>query len=238
MGVQRGESILTRHRLLGVSTGYMEELRADWPAQVAEAAAVTTFAVELSALSEQWLKPLQAFLASRPSMPFRYVSVHGPAKDRRMDEADLVAALRELSGRADGVVMHPNTIEEPSRFRALGPALLLENMDARKEWGRTADELAAAFDELPDAGFCFDVAHSWSIDPDMAVATDLLDGFGDRLREVHLSSLSPELHHVPLTREDEERFRPVLERCGDVPWILESPLRNGLSLADGTARRA
>lgn len=125
----------------------------------------------------------------------------------------------------DGIVMHPDTIEEPDGYRPLGRKLLLENMDARKAWGRTREELASAFEELPEAGFCFDVAHAWSMDPAMAVAGDLLDGFGDRLRHVHLSSLSPELHHIPLTEEDEELFRAVLERCVDVPWILEAPPR-------------
>lgn len=203
----------------------MADLRNDWPAQVAEAAAVSVFAVELSALSEKQLEPLHEFLASEPSLPFRYLSVHGPSKDRQMDEDRLVAELQELAEWADGIVMHPDTIEEPGRFRILGRELLLENMDARKEWGRTRDELAAAFAELPEAGFCFDIAHAWSIAPDMSVAGDLLDGFGDRLRHVHLSSLSSELHHVPLTEEDEELFRPVLERCVDVPWILEAPPR-------------
>jgi hypothetical protein len=30
--------------------------------------------------------------------------------------------------------------------------------------------------------------------------------------------------HAPVTREDSERFLPVLRRCIDVPWILEAPV--------------
>jgi Xylose isomerase-like TIM barrel len=219
------ESILARHHPVGVSTGYMEEVRSDWPAQVAEATMMSAFAVELSALSEKQLAPLHEFLSSGPSLPFRYLSIHGPSKDRQMDEDELVAELHELAEWADGIVMHPDTIEEPTLYRTLGRTLLLENMDARKNWGRTRDELADAFAELPEAGFCFDIAHAWSVDEGMSVAGGLLDGFGDRLRHVHISSLSSELHHVPLTREDEDLFRPVLERCVDVPWILEAPPR-------------
>jgi sugar phosphate isomerase/epimerase len=84
------------------------------------------------------------------------------------------------------------------------------------------DELGEVFSDLPDAGFCFDVAHAWSVDPQMGAAEDLLDAFGDRLRQVHLSSLSNDLHHLPLSADDEFRFRPLLERCIDVPWILEA----------------
>ncbi len=220
---ERGESILARHHPVGASTGYMEELREDWDAQVAEASRVSVFAVELSALSEKQLIPLKDFLASNPSLTFRYLSIHGPSKDREIAEEELVEELVELAGRADAIVMHPDTIEELHLYRALGRKLVLENMDARKGSGRTPDELAPSFEELPEAGFCFDIAHAWSVDKSMQIAGELLDALSDRLRHVHLSSLSPELHHVPLSDVDEELFRPSLERCVDVPWILEAP---------------
>lgn len=218
-------SIVARHHPVGASTGYMEGLRDDWDAQVEEASRVSVFAVELSALSEKQLFPLMRWLASNPSLPFRYLSIHGPSKDREMREGALAGELGALAERVNAIVMHPDTIEDFDPFRGLGRKLLLENMDSRKGHGRTPEELVSAFGQLPDAGFCFDIAHAWSIDPTMGVAGELLDAFGDRLRHVHLSSLSAELHHVPLTKQDEELFRPTLERCVDVPWILEAPPR-------------
>ncbi len=222
---ERGKSILLHHHPIGASTGYMEELRGDWKALIAKAWKVSPFAVELSALSETELSPLRDYICKAPRLPFRYLSIHGPSKDRQMDEEELVTVLCELAQWAGGIVMHPGTIERPDRYRILGRKLLLENLDARKDSGRTREELAAVFAELPKAGFCFDIAHAWSIKPDMSVATDLLDGFSDRLRNVHVSSLSPDLRHIPLTEDHEELFRPLLERCVDVPWILEAPLR-------------
>lgn len=219
------EPLLSRHHPLGVSTGYMKELRGNWDAQVAEALAVSPFAVELSALSEAELGPLHDYLDITRDLPFRYLSVHGPAKDRQMNENDLVKMLGEIAVWSDGIVMHTDTFDVPARYRILGRKVLFENMDSRKETGRTSAELAPVFAELPEAGFCFDIAHAWSIDPSMSVATDLLDHFGSRLRHIHVSSLSKDLHHVPLTQEHEELFRPVLERCVDVPWILEAPPR-------------
>lgn len=203
----------------------MEDLRDDWDAQIDAALRVSVFAVELSALSEKQLDPLSEFLSSTRSLPFRYLSIHGPSKDREMSEGDLVEHLARLLERADAIVMHPDTIDDLARYRGLGRKLLLENMDSRKGDGRTPEELVSPFDQVPDAGFCFDIAHAWSIDPSMGVAGDLLDAFGDRLTQVHLSSLSTELHHLPLTQDDEELFRPTLERCVDVPWILEAPPR-------------
>ncbi len=203
----------------------MEQSRGDWGDQVSRAWAITPFAVELSALSEVELVPLLDYLSDRPRLPFRYLSVHGPSKGRESDEAELVAQLCDLAGWCDGIVMHPDTMTNVDLYKALGRQLLIENMDARKCSGRTPDELAPLFADLPDAGFCFDIAHAWSIDRSMSVAGELLDMFGGRLRQVHLSSLSDDLHHVSLTEDHEDLFGPALERCVDVPWILEAPPR-------------
>ena len=219
------ESIVSRHHPLGASTGYMAEQRGDWLQQIKMAWEVSPFAIELSALSEPELPSLASFLATGPDLPFRYISIHGPSKNLQGDEEKLVAELAELAPYASAIVMHPDTIENPAFFRALGHKLLLENMDSRKDLGRTRQELEPLFAELPEAGFCFDVPHSWSVDPTMAVAGELLEGFGARLRHVHLSSLSEDLHHVPLIAEHEALFRPTLERCLDVPWIFEAPPR-------------
>lgn len=203
----------------------MADERGNWLRQIEVAWEVSPFAIELSALSEPELPSLVEFLESGRSLPFRYISVHGPSKSLRGDEERLVAELAKLARYANAIVMHPDTIEDPSIFRALGHKLLLENMDARKESGRYQRELAPLFEELPDAGFCLDVPHAWSVDPTMEVAGELLDSFGPRLRHLHLSSLSDDLHHVPLTVEDEELFSSTLKRCLDVPWIFEAPPR-------------
>lgn len=223
MRSKQAGSIVSRHHPVGASTGYMQDLRGNWGAQVEAAWQVSPFAIELSALSETELPSLSRYLGSGRSLPFRYISIHGPSKHRQMDEENLVSELVQLAAYANGVVMHPDTLDQPELYRPLGQKLLLENMDARKPTGRTPEELEATFSELPDAGLCFDIAHAWSIDPGMSVATELLDRFGARLRHVHLSSLSDDLHHVPLTAEHEELFHPVLERCVDVPWIFEAP---------------
>lgn len=220
---EQSGSVVSRHHPLGASTGYMQDLRGDWDAQVAAAWRVSPFAIELSALSETELPSLASYLASAPSLPFRYISIHGPSKHREIEEEQLVGELADIALYARGIVMHPDTIDRFEAFRRLGSKLLLENMDSRKPDGRTPDELNRAFAALPEAGFCFDIAHAWSIDPSMGIANDLLDSFGGRLRHVHLSSLSEDLHHVPLKDEDEELFIPVLRRCLDVPWILEAP---------------
>jgi hypothetical protein len=202
----------------------MAERRGDWPALTWEALRTSVYAVELAALSEDELPALVDYLGSGVELPFRFVSVHAPSKHRRMSEAELVDALVALPCWIDAIVVHPDTIEDVGRYHALGSRLALENMDARKAGGRTAEELAPYFDALPDAGFCFDVAHAWSIDPTMETGEGLLDAFAGRLRHVHVSSLDAEGHHIPLTPEHEDLFEHTLGRCLGVPWILEAPL--------------
>jgi hypothetical protein len=217
--------VLLAHHPLGASTGYMAELRGDWPAQTRQGWDLSPFAIELSALSESELDGLAQFLDGNPRLPFRYLSIHGPAKDRAISEPALAGVLAGLADRAQAIVMHPDTIDDPRHFRVLGRKLLLENMDARKDDARTVVELAAWFRALPDAGFCFDIAHAWSVDPTMTVGVELLDAFRTRLRHLHVSSMDSDLHHVSLTEADEELFMPLLRRCLDVPWILEAPPR-------------
>ena len=137
--------------------------------------------------------------------------------------AALATALGAIPAYVEGVVMHPETLGELDAFAELGARLRLENMDTRKADARDARELARYFDALPDARFCFDVAHAQLHDPSMRLAHELLDAFADRLAEVHVSSIEPDGEHVPLRAADAEAFLPVLERCAGVPWVLEAP---------------
>jgi hypothetical protein len=213
------------HHPLGTSTGCLDAPRGAWPDLVDEAAATSPFAVELAALSERELPGLVRYLQNDdPDLPFRYVSVHAPTKHRRTTEPELIDALCALPAWLDAIVVHPDVMEDVEAYAQVGCRLVIENMDARKADGRTADELERFFDALPEAGFCFDIAHAWAIDPSMREGERLLDSYACRLRHLHVSSLRPDGHHLPLTDEHEELFGPLLSRCRDVPWILEAPL--------------
>jgi hypothetical protein len=211
---------LADHHPLGISTGVFAEHRCDWPKLVDEAGGVSTSAIELSALSGDELPGLVAYLRSDQLPPLGYVSVHAPVKG--IDPIRGYALLRELPPLVRSIVAHPDGALDLDSCRELANRLTLENMDSRKDAGRVTAELEPLFDALPDAGFCLDIAHAHSIDPSMTAAHELVDCFRTRLRQVHLSSLS-DGHHVPLTAADESLFAPVLDRCRDVPWILEAP---------------
>jgi hypothetical protein len=205
----------------------MTDHRGDWPRLISGALEVSSFAAELSALSEKELPSLIEFLSQGTWLPFRYISVHAPSKGMSMPEQELARLLADLPTWIDAIVVHPDVIENPENYVQLGRRLVIENMDDRKGDGRDALELRRYFNALPDAGLCFDIAHAASVDETMEKAGEILDSFTSRLRHVHLSSLDGESHHVPLTRSDAARFASLLDRCRDVPWILEAPPPHG-----------
>lgn len=214
-------SVLASHHPVGASTGCFSSLRGDWPALVTAAHEVSSYAVELAALQAREFEGLLAFLELDPALPFNDLSVHAPTKGLR-DPAHLLELLGRLPPSVETIVVHPDTLGDGDDFTALGSRLIVENMDGRKAFGQTPDDLAKVFARLPQAGFCFDIAHAWSIDPTMALAGELMDRFASRLREVHLSSLSADGRHIGLTDEHAALFAPLLSRCVDVPWILEA----------------
>ena len=216
-------SPLAQHITLGCSTGFMEEHRNDWVRLVDESAAWSSIAIELSAISADELPGLLGYLHGAPRLPFLFISVHAPSKGFTEDEVSLVEALCRVPPWVDAIVVHPDTITDPALYRRLGRRLAIENMDKRKQAGHTADDLERIFAEVPEARLCLDLAHAKDVDPTLAVAADLLQRFASRLSHVHISSLDGARHHITLTDEDELLFSPFLDRCRDVPWILEAP---------------
>ena len=213
--------MIRHHHPMGLSTGVAGR-GDDWPELVRAACGVSTHVIELAAHDAVELDGLVRYLAGRPRLPFRHVSVHSPIKGSPLgSDAERVEALLALPCEVRTLIAHPDLVEDPEPWRALGRRVVFENMDDRKAGGRTAGELADLFAALPDAGFCLDIAHAHTIDPSMAAAGELLDRFRNRLREVHLSSIRAGAH-VTLTSEDEALFGPVLARCRDVPWVLEA----------------
>lgn len=215
------------HHPLGASTGYMDQHRGDWPRLIEATLPISPLVAELAALTEPEFESLLSYLEANPTLPYRYLSVHGPSKDRQLSDRELVELIERLPPSVDAVVLHPDTIREPEAYASLGRIVTIENMDSRKDDGRNVEELYGFFEALPEAGFCFDIAHAWSMDPSMELAISFLDHFAERLRHVHVSSVSGDCEHEALTAEHERLFLPVLARCSDVPWILEAPLREG-----------
>jgi hypothetical protein len=152
-----------------------------------------------------------------------YKSFHAPSKLEKMSEAHLVSRLQEVARREMPIVVHPDVIKTPSLWKPLGRWLLIENMDQRKSYGRTASELKHVFEELPEARFCFDIGHARQVDPTMTTSVELLLEFANRLAEIHLSEVGSDSRHVAISSTTANTYRRVSSIIPkDIPVILES----------------
>jgi hypothetical protein len=200
----------------GIATGSYVDERDDWPAAIARAAREGWPYLELTAVGGSRLDLLEA-IDTTSLEPFARVSLHTPSHGYTADE--LLEQIRALPFTCD-LVLHPDVWRDEPLI-ALRQRAVFENMDLNKEYGRSVDDMAEVFARFPQAGFCLDVAHVWTNDPSLALGHDLLDAFGDRLRQLHVSGIEPDGTHRDTTEADLELYAPLLGRCRSVPWILE-----------------
>jgi hypothetical protein len=147
---------------------------------------------------------------------------HAPSKLKTLDEH---AVFELLLGLPDSwpVIVHPELLQTPSLWQQLGERLCLENMDNRKTTGRTIAELHVLFDAFPEATFCLDLGHARQIDPTMVSAMLMLQEFGDRLVELHISEVGPRGEHLPLGATTRQAFARLVHLVpADCPLIIES----------------
>ena len=205
----------------GIATGAYVEERDHWPTAVGRARAEGWRWIELTAIRGR-LAPLVRFLGAHVDAlaPFERVSVHAPAAMAE-SPADVLETLQPYTF---DVVLHPDVYGAGPSCAALGARAVFENMDVIKGSGRDVGDLADVFSSFPAAGFCLDVAHVWTIDPTLGLGHDLLDAFETRLRQLHVSGIEKDGTHRPTTTDDLALYRPLLERCPHVPWLLEAEL--------------
>src|SRR5262249_2960508 len=115
---------LADHDPLGISTGVFGEHCCDWHKLVAEAAGVSSSAVELSALAGDELPGLVGYLRAEPLPPFGYVSVHAPVKG--IDAIRNHSLLHELPPPVRSIVVHPDGELDLDSCRGLAGRLTVE----------------------------------------------------------------------------------------------------------------
>jgi hypothetical protein len=217
-------------RRFGIATGAYVGERDDWSRATARAAAEGWRTVELTAMTEASFGSLVEHVETcgLPSS-FERVSVHAPAVFET-SAGEVVPRLASSLGGFD-LVLHPDRYGAEDGCAALSSRAVFENMDSNKPFGRTVADLALVFDRFPEAGFCLDVAHVWTNDETLRLGFDLLDAFGGRLRQLHVSGIEPDGTHRPTTPDDLRLYEPLLARCTRVPWVLEAELEAHADLA-------
>ena len=205
----------------GIATGSYVAERDDWARALGRARAENWRWVELTAMRGR-LATLVDFLTNGDDMlaGFERVSVHAPVASA----GDPASVVETLEPYPFDVVLHPDVYGGEPACARLRARAVFENMDVAKGFGRGADDLATVFAAFPEAGFCLDVAHVWTNDRTLALGHELLDAFGHRLRQVHVSGIEPDGTHRTTTAADLALHEPLLARCEHVPWLLEAEL--------------
>lgn len=207
--------------LIGFSTGALS--LGDFAAGVRIVRDLQLNAIELSALRESELPSLIKSLDSLQLDSFEYVSVHAPSRYLPGGESKAAKLLEEPANRGWPIVIHPDAICDASVWKQFGKLVCVENMDKRKPVGRTRDELARCFENLPEASLCFDIGHAMQVDPTMIEAERILRQFGSRLTEVHLSEVAADSSHAAVSFGAFSAFRAVIHLIPpNVPLILEA----------------
>jgi len=209
-------------RNIGFSTGSLA--RGDFKRAISILQDHKVDVIELSALREPELPLLlQALEDGLDLSQFKQISFHAPSKFVTLDAKTLCEMLQPIVARKWSIVVHPDMIQDPAPWRTLGHHLCIENSDPRKPVGRTATEMLPYFEMLPQASWCFDIAHVQQVDHSMSVAVAMLANFSDRLREIHLSRIDIEGKHWALDAPMIQACRRIAQRISpNVPIILEA----------------
>jgi hypothetical protein len=206
----------------GISTGAYENERDTWKAAVDRARREDWPCLELCAILPPLLNSLASYLTETVHLEeFARISLHAPVGIRSTDVVTHAILQLPLDG---DVILHPDLYGADETVHILGDRAVFENMDIAKPFGTSVEDLGVVFERFPVAGFCLDVAHVWTNDPSLVLGHDLVDAFGDRLRQLHVSGIERDGTHRPTTPSDLELYAPLLDRCPGVPQILETIL--------------
>jgi hypothetical protein len=207
-------------RPVGYSTGAIA--LGDFSHALAVLAARSLNAVELSALRMSEVEPLLRALPEIDLSAYAYVSFHAPSSFQREEEQHLVSLLSGLPANWP-IVLHPDTIHQPLHWAPIASRLALENMDRRKNTGRSAAELKQIFRLLPQARMCLDLGHARQVDPSMIGAYELLQEFSTRIVQLHISEVDTLNRHDRISHTAALAFLHVQQFVpADAALILES----------------
>ncbi len=182
-------------------------------------------AIELSSLRKYELPHLVEAFGTLDLSRYEYISVHAPSSFSEDEEMNIVDQLRRFVPYGWPIVLHPDAIHRFELWSEFGNLLCIENMDKRKPIGRTVIELETIFSKLPEALFCFDIAHARQVDSSMTEAYRILKAFGNRLRQLHISEVNTSSKHDRISQGAIRAFKEVAHLIPQtVPAILETPV--------------
>ena len=216
-----------------VSTGFLYRLFNDRNEIIGKIKKFSPQGIELSFSHPE---QLFEFVISKENLNYlqklEFNSIHAPWHVNYADNAvcgrvlEAVQKLCTMIG-AKNVVFHPGQGLDFGALNNYDFPVSIENMDWRKDAGKTPQQIEALLKENEMLGFTFDFAHALTISQDDIPL--YIDKFKDRLVEVHLAMLNKELKdHGFLHKFDNPKIRGLLNylKSVNVPIVLECVASN------------
>ena len=162
---------------------------------------------------------------------FKYISIHMPVIKNNLfisyPDLSIETEISSIDEIIDAIsphtiLFHPDLINDFEWVRSkYGSRLAFENMDSRKNFGKTVEDMINVFEMCPDAKFVLDVNHIYTNDKTMKLANDFYLAFKDRLTHYHLSGYGG--FHDALCKTHEDIILKGIESF-DYPIIHEGNL--------------
>lgn len=163
---------------------------------------------------------------------FSYVSIHAPSnfnygKNKETEETLNLIQESHKKFNFSVVVIHPNLVSDWNVFNNYDLPFAIENMDHRKKFGRTVEDIKKVFQNNKHLKFVLDLNHCYSNDKTLKLASDFYEKFQDRLCEIHISGFLE--YHEPLFQTKQDKIIKALPKK-EVPIIIESVCKNETEL--------
>ncbi|MCL5094206.1 MAG: hypothetical protein M1355_03680 [Patescibacteria group bacterium] len=155
---------------------------------------------------------------------FKYIALHAPIY-RGENEEEYIQMLQAIEEKYktikfDSVVLHPDEFKDYSFLKRFELPFAVENMDNRKNSCKDIIGLKNLFQEF-NVPMVFDINHAYTNDQTMKLGNDLVNGFKDRINEIHLSGF--DTFHEPLFQTKQAYFMDFIPDL-NLPIIIESGL--------------
>lgn len=161
---------------------------------------------------------------------YDYISIHAPWHEitYKPDEKtnDIIEKLRCLCDKipVEGIVLHPDTVDDFRYLENSKLPFLFENMDKRKKFGTHPQHFLQLIKNY-SFGFVLDLQHSYENDSTMKFAREFVSIFGNRLKAIHVSGCTKSERHFPVyIADNRDAIAQILELSINVPKILEGVL--------------
>lgn len=129
----------------------------------------------------------------------KFISYPDPSIEKEMKIIDQF--IEDISPQT--VLVHPDQVRDFGWVvNKYGSRLAFENMDSKKKFGKTVEDMEIVFNKCPKAKWVFDLNHIYTNDNSMSLAKDFFARFKNRLTHYHISGYGGFHDALCLSHED------------------------------------